>query len=327
VDPSTAQVDGQIQLGGHDLADVEPSGNLIWYCHNGLRAIDATTGTEALGPVDGVPSDESYEYCAEIVADGDGGVWVLQHPDRVFHVGPDGSLVGLGFVPFGQPLNQVTFDSATDALWVMNYEDLRAFVLQARDAGPTVSTSPAQDTIELPPLPASGFAAMWSRDEGTGVSFVGLDGEVLATVPDATIYEPGGPPGVVVLVRGEDEFLLLDAEDHVLRSISKAEADEIVASVPSGLLNPSRSVGEWAWVRSSPDGTDVIGQYWQNGYGSQLSECSKPIAMISTSEDAEPRAITGQPLGQVQPTYALGWTPSGLPIAAVTLGPCGSPLD
>lgn len=192
-----------------------------------------------------------------------------------------------------------------------------------------VSRSSPGETAEivLPPLPDSGIAAMWSRENSVGVSFVNLEGEVVATVRNAIIYRPGGPPGTVVLVRGENRHWVLDARDHVLRSVSESEANQIVNGDRGPFPpTPANSVGDWAWVEGSPDGTETLGQYWQSGYGSQLSECSKPIAMIQRPSSGDPEPITGQSLGQPQPTYALGWASAGHPLAAVMVGPCGSPL-
>jgi hypothetical protein len=143
IDPSTGRVVDELDLEGRDLWDVEPSGSWIWYCDRGLRAVDAATGGPAVGPVDGTVADTS---CVETVADGDGGVWLLEHPDRVVHVGTDGSIDADGSVPFGQPISQATFDPTTDMLWVMNYEDLRGFRLTLADASTTTSPSPREQS-------------------------------------------------------------------------------------------------------------------------------------------------------------------------------------
>jgi hypothetical protein len=191
-----------------------------------------------------------------------------------------------------------------------------------------VETPSSDRVIELPPLPSSGVAAMWSRDNNaTGVSFVGLDGEVAATIRNAIIYQSGPlrSPDTLVLALDKTGYWLLDADAHELRRITRSRADQLVTSDSGPRLPiPPNSTGEWAWVRRSPDGTELLGQYWQNGYGAFLSECSKPIAMLQGASASAPEPITGQSLGNVQPTNALGWAAPGHAVVEVAVGPCST---
>jgi len=190
-------------------------------------------------------------------------------------------------------------------------------IRQGRSPSNPGSVTPPADVIVLSPLPAEGIAAMWSKNDRNGVSFVWLDGTVAATISDATIYKPGGRPGTVVLLRGKDEYLLLDPVAHVLRKISKSHADHLTRLVPWP-ATPHGAPGIWWWVAQSPDGGGKLGQSYQHN-----SECSVPIAMLQSSSAPSFEPITGQSLQTAQPSTALGWTSSNQAIAAVGLEACG----
>jgi hypothetical protein len=165
---------------------------------------------------------------------------------------------------------------------------------------------------------------MWSRGDNTvGVSFVGLDGAVLATLDGTNLYQPGRSPDAVVLTGSGSEFWRLDVAGHRLVPITKAQADQLVSAAPGPRLPiPPNSVGRWDWVGTSPDGSELLGSYEQNGYGNQLSECSEPVAMIQRGSQP-PEPVTGQSLANVQPTSALGWTAEDQALVSVATGPCG----
>ena len=44
---------------------------------------------------------------------------------------------------------------------------------------------------------------------------------------------------------------------------------------------------------------------------------AKPVAMLQLAPGLEPQPVTGQPLGAIQPSYALGWTPTGQAVVQV----------
>lgn len=168
---------------------------------------------------------------------------------------------------------------------------------------------------------------MWSREDRAGVDLLSLDGRVLATVPDVTIFNPTLPPGPLILKeRGREEIYwrLVPEQDQLLQ-ISEARALRMQQiERPVRLPIPEGSHGRWAWSRPAPDRSAILAQLLQNGFGSESSECSKPVAMIRTAPGEEPRSVLGQPLGDVDSSYALGWTPKGFPVIAVG-GPCGGP--
>ena len=141
-------------------------------------------------------------------------------------------------------------------------------------ASPSVSSpSPSSPrVIELPPLPGRGVAAMWSRDDNrVGVTLLTLNGRVLATLQDATLYEPLDPPGFVILEIDSRQQWVLNPSAHELRRISVRRAQNIVGIRGPEFL-PSNA---FAWWVRAPGGPQVLGQYWR-----QVGECQEPIAML-----------------------------------------------
>ena len=169
---------------------------------------------------------------------------------------------------------------------------------------------------------------MWSRaNNKIGVSLLTMDGHVVATVPNVYIWDPNGPGGRVVL-RGwhERRFWFLDPSAHELVPVTLGRANKLLHQTRRARFPiPAQSVGSWAWSMSAPSGTEVLAQYYQNGYGSQLSECAKPLAMLQPTRGADLTPVTGEPLGAAQPSYVLGWTAKSEPVVAVAHGPCGGP--
>jgi hypothetical protein len=185
----------------------------------------------------------------------------------------------------------------------------------ATSSSATASNSEAPRVIELPPLTDTGLAALWSRaNNSVGVSLVTLRGRVLATVHNVTIYEAGRtPPGLVILNRGDRQYWVLDVSAHELRRVSPARAYKLVqqhgpASLPSDAF---------AWSVAAPGSTQVLGQYWQ-----QVSECQKPIALLRSGPGAQASPVTGDPLVNAQPSYALGWSDDSEAVVFVARGPC-----
>lgn len=168
---------------------------------------------------------------------------------------------------------------------------------------------------------------MWSRAHETiGVSLLSLDGRVVATVPNVILFDPANPSGQIIL-RSEDEkrYWQLDVSAHELVPVTLLRANKLHrydTDVPAA--TPAGSVGSWAWSIPAPSGMEILAQYYQNGYGSQLSECAQPLAMIQPAPGLNASPVTGEPLGAASSSYALGWTPAKEPMVAVT-GTCGAP--
>lgn len=198
----------------------------------------------------------------------------------------------------------------------------------ATSPSPSGTPHPSRNVIPLPPLPTMGFAAMWSRaNNKNGVSLLTMDGHIVASVPNVIIWDPNGPGGRVIL-RSWDKrrYWFLDTSAHRLIPVTQGGAKKLLQQPPrSRLPIPARSVGSWAWSVPAPSGTGVLAQYYQNGYGSELSECAKPLAMLQSTPGADLTPVTGDPLGAAQPSYALGWTAKSEPVVAVGKGPCGGP--
>ena len=179
----------------------------------------------------------------------------------------------------------------------------------------SVASSPSPPSvIELPALPETGLAAGWSRANAEGVSLVDLRGHTFATVHDAGIYSADRvPPGLVILVMHNDEYWLLDVSAHELRRISAYRAEKLVSERGSASL-PHDAL---AWSVSAPAGPQVLGQYWQ-----QVSECQKPVAVIRPAPGSPLQPVTGDPLINAQPSYALGWVDDDKALVSVARGPC-----
>jgi hypothetical protein len=191
----------------------------------------------------------------------------------------------------------------------------------------TMSPSPP-GVIELPSLPSTGLAAMWSRPgKAIGVSLLTLRGRVVATVPKVFIWDPTAPSGIVMLrSKNLNRYWLLDTSAHELVPITEQRGAKLHRKRAHGRLPiPPGSVGNWSWAVSAPSGTAVLGEYYQNGYGSQYSECATPVAMLESAPGLEPTPILGESLTTVHASYALGWTPTSKAVVAVTSAECAGP--
>jgi hypothetical protein len=191
---------------------------------------------------------------------------------------------------------------------------------------PTQTPSPqtAARIIRLPALPARGIAATWSRGNHTiGVSFLNLQGRVLATVRDAVLFEPNSSPGYVILKKSVSYgavFYRLLPNMHLLHATPRTEVDHLLpATSPVDLPEPTGGAGSWLWAIASPDGQSILAQ-WQQ----QVSECQLPVAMIGGPVGMIPQPMTGDPLQRAGASFALGWTPASQPVVYVAQGPCVS---
>jgi hypothetical protein len=191
----------------------------------------------------------------------------------------------------------------------------------------TMSRS-SPDAIELPSLPRTGLAAMWSRSgHAIGVSLLTLRGRVVATMPKVFVWDPTSPSGIVMLrSKNLQRYWLLDTSAHELVPITEQRGAKLHWKPSHGRLPiPPRSVGSWSWAMSAPSGTTVLGEYYQHGYGSQYSECATPVAMRESAPGLEPTPILGESLATVHTSFALGWTPTSKAVVAVTLATSTGP--
>jgi hypothetical protein len=97
----------------------------LWFFDDGLRALDATTGEQVAGPLD-LPDS----CCAGLVADHEGGVWVVSagggaKATGAWHVDRDGQIDGFARENPGIEADGIAsaFDPGTGSIWVVHYED------------------------------------------------------------------------------------------------------------------------------------------------------------------------------------------------------------
>jgi WD40 repeat protein len=191
---------------------------------------------------------------------------------------------------------------------------------------PAPPPTTTKSIIELPPLPVQGIVAMWSRPNNRfGVTFLTLNGHVVATVRNFTVLGPG--PGSVLLkeyphgLYGPGHLYLLEPEKHQLRrAASGRESSLEVKRRQVGLPRPFGGVGRWGWSERSPDGLEILAQWYQ-----QVGECSKPVAMLGTTGgNTLPSAIpiVREPLAKSTASYAMGWTSENRAVVEIG-GPCG----
>jgi Tol biopolymer transport system component len=125
IDPSTNQVVGRSDPANGNEIFVAPSGDRIWFSNQGLRALDASTGQQVVGPLD----QSAVGCCSELVSDGVGGVWVVSvrggvESTGVSHVDANGDVIGHADSNPGDDANGISaaFDPSTNSIWVVHYE-------------------------------------------------------------------------------------------------------------------------------------------------------------------------------------------------------------
>jgi hypothetical protein len=126
INPATNEIVERFDPRGGDPVSVTASRDRIWFLDRGLRALDASTGEEVAGTVD-PPGD----YCCnKLVADGEGGVWVLNvrggaENTGAFHVDASGWIDALSAEDPGDGADGIAtaFDPMTASIWVVHYED------------------------------------------------------------------------------------------------------------------------------------------------------------------------------------------------------------
>jgi hypothetical protein len=124
IDPSTNEIVDTFSPSGAYSFPVAPSGDVIWFAHDGLRALDAFSGEQIVGPIQ-LP----VPYLAGLVPDGSGGVWVIGEPDVVgtgiWHLRADGRVdASAEHGPDKQAKGiAAAFDPSTNSVWIVHSED------------------------------------------------------------------------------------------------------------------------------------------------------------------------------------------------------------
>lgn len=125
IDPSTRDIVAQTQPAGGSELFMSVSLDRLWFFDDGLRALDAATGHQVVGPLD-LPD----RCCAGLVADGDGGVWVISTSGEeiatgVWHLDRDGQIVAFSDANPGDDVDGIAaaYDAPTTSIWIVHYED------------------------------------------------------------------------------------------------------------------------------------------------------------------------------------------------------------
>jgi hypothetical protein len=215
LDPETLALTDELQPTDGSAFFLTTSGDRIWFNHQGLRALDASTGEQAVGSLAPI-----NECCAALTGDGTGGVWVLD---------PSGSRPGLWHSDAGGEVDRFddssfggnvdgqasAFDPDTDTLWVVHYDGtITRVVIEAasNDEAVQVSPPPPANAFFLAPYLAGGqgWNSMSSdpvpaRGQNATVAWASTipisehDVMLRAAIPPMTISELP-PDGIVVTV-------------------------------------------------------------------------------------------------------------------------------
>ncbi|MGZ4132227.1 MAG: hypothetical protein ACXVWF_04200, partial [Actinomycetota bacterium] len=126
IDPQTLSIVDQSQPGAKESLYLGVSGDRLWFFHDGLRALDASTGQQVVGPLD-LP--EQCCSASALTPDGIGGVWVFgtaaSHDQAgVWHVDAAGTIDRYSGTDLGGAVDGIAsaFDPATNTLWVVHYD-------------------------------------------------------------------------------------------------------------------------------------------------------------------------------------------------------------
>lgn len=135
IDPASGRVLDQFDPAGGESFFLSVSGDRLWFFKgDGLYALDASTGSEALGPLQLEvlgPIQIPGQCCSELVSDGTGGVWVIGATGHgpgakgVWHVSADGVVDQHSNGNPGSLADGIAaaFDPSTASVWIVHYEN------------------------------------------------------------------------------------------------------------------------------------------------------------------------------------------------------------
>ena len=207
IDPGTNNIVGRTQVADGKAFFIVGSADRLWFYNGGLRALDATTGQEIIGPLH-LPEN----CCSALTSDGVGGVWVLTTTlsasrGGIWHIDADGSIdqqseSDLGAAADGKAS---AWDPATNSIWVVHAErTVSQIQITDGSLSPSVAT---QGEVFFPTTRhgASGDDALYRGPliERDGCIYIGGDSQVSL---------PLWPRGYSV-VRDPSGALQIDAED------------------------------------------------------------------------------------------------------------------
>jgi hypothetical protein len=188
-------------------------------------------------------------------------------------------------------------------------------------AGQPASPAAAFPAIDVPPLPPQGVVVQ----ERTAVTLVALDGLVIVHLPGFELANPSDPPGVVLLVKDGQTYLLRVGASGLLpvttaraEQFTVADDPELDLPLPHGaVVIDGDLAGHWRWARFSPDATWVLAQW--------SGECEIPTAFMVRSDARVPMPVTGEwGLRHAPESIALGWTAGGEAVVDLPVGSCGA---
>jgi WD40 repeat protein len=127
IDPTTGDINDRFDPEPHNSFFLTVSRDRLWFfTSEGLHALDASTGSEVVEPLQ-LPA----QCCSGLVADGSGGVWVISgtgsETERkgVWHVSSDG-IIDQHSAENPDELADgiaVAFDPTTMSVWIVHYQD------------------------------------------------------------------------------------------------------------------------------------------------------------------------------------------------------------
>ena len=195
---------------------------------------------------------------------------------------------------------------------------------------PTPSPEPDGDrppAIRLPHLPQQGIAIEGGREHSL-VALLNLHGEVLARLARFQLANPFDRPGVVLLRRGRQTYVLR-VEASMLEPVSASRArgmshrfdHQLDLPELQGTVDDARSQ-DWRWMDLAPNGNALLAQW----FGHIGSECEMSIAYLVPVQEGAAAPVTGPAAPKRIPaSLALGWTGSDRAVVLLRGGFCGSP--
>jgi hypothetical protein len=184
---------------------------------------------------------------------------------------------------------------------------------------PNMSSSVAPSAsapIDLPWLPPQGVVVQ----RHGGIVFVAMDGSVRAKLDGFELIDPTEAPGVVLVRRGNEAFVLDAAgsmlhpvEDERAKHLHVADREAIDIPTPPGMIVNGKPSGHWRFAILSPDGNRILAQW--------SGECEVPIAYVVTLQSGPPVPVTGES-SNVSESIALGWTRGDRALIWLPSGAC-----